>query len=103
LPLQCAWPSHTKHAADNGGGALRRLHNAIECLIFAGIGSGRFLRHLRVVEDGGEDIVEFMGHAAGKGAHAAEALSAHQLFAQPFHFSGADGFNIFVEHPGLLR
>ena len=44
------------------------------------------LCHFGVVEDGGKDVVEFVGHAAGHSPDAAQPLSAEQLVSEPGNF-----------------
>ena len=86
--VRCTIAGKTQHAGDDDGSALAPLEDFLERLLLGCIGAFRAQAELGVVDDRGQDVVEFVRHAGGKGADAAQALGAEKLFAQLFGFRG---------------
>ena len=68
-----------EHAADDHARALASLQDFFQRLgprLLAGL---RLQGQLGIVDDRGEDVVEFVGHAGGQGPHAAHGLGLQEL------------------------
>ena len=63
----------TEHAGHNRGCALASLEDFLERLLLGWLQIAAHAQ-LRVVDDGGQDVVKFVGHAGGQGAYTAQPL-----------------------------
>ena len=74
LPMRCVIASETEHAVDDGGGSLSAFENSFQGLGASVLVFFRLEADFGVIDDGGQDVVEFVSDARGQSAYAAEAL-----------------------------
>src|SRR5260370_24033781 len=93
-----------QHAADDGRRPLASLEDFAQGFGTSGLVALGAQPQLRIIDEGGQDVVEFMGHAGRQGAHAAEPLRMEQLLPELVGFgTGSHYFLARHEVPPVSR
>src|SRR5262249_18376717 len=92
--------SEPEHAVDDGGGALAAFQDLVKRLRPRGFVASASKPDLGVVDNGGEDVVEFVSNAGRQSTDRGESLGVKKLLPQLVGFA-AGNHQVLASH-GLL-